>query len=86
MKIWAKVINKEKIVKDTLAVFDIGLTEKSYERCLIEICGTLDIPTPLTLKYHYRCYNEFNRVKYKPEDFVEKVDFESFELENCIEK
>jgi hypothetical protein len=87
MKIWAKVIKEnEKIKVDTVMSFDISLTEKNYESCLYEICRKLDIPTPVTLKYHYKCFRDFNSVKYLPSEFIEKVSFVKLILENCIEK
>jgi len=86
MKIWAKVIQGEKIKKDLIHDYNVLLTEKNYEQCLYEIYRQLDVPTPITLKYHYKCFYEFNTVKYLPEEFVEKVAFTSLVLENCIEK
>lgn len=86
MRIWAKIINNDKILSDIIMNFDVKLTEKIYTDCLIKLCHKLDIPTPITLKYHYKCFDEFNTVKYKSDDFVEHIDFTSLILENCIEK
>lgn len=79
-------MNEDKIVKSIIHEIDYALTLKSYDKCLVDICHTLDIPTPLSLVYHYKCYDNFNMVKYKGDDFVESVQFTSLVLENCLDK
>jgi hypothetical protein len=81
-----KTILEDKITRQTIAEFQVKLTEKSYLEILTELCHSIDIPTPATIKYHYNCFNNFNSVTYRPADFVESVDFDSLILENCIEK
>lgn len=85
MRIWAKIMNDDKIVKNIIVRFDYVFNKKNYERCLILICNQLDIPTPITLKYHFNSFDEFNIVKYLPGEFIEKVNFTSFVLENCTD-
>ncbi|MGI6702084.1 MAG: hypothetical protein ACOX3U_06490 [Christensenellales bacterium] len=86
MKIWAKVIKEDKILLDTVMEFNRQLSYNNFVKSLNEICLKLDIPTPITLNYHYKCFDEFNSVKYLAEEFIERVDFTSLVLENCIEK
>lgn len=86
MKIWVKVLDEEKLIKSEIVETDIKLNEPNFSKILISICNQLDLPTPISLKYHYKCYNEFNMVKYIPADFVEDVKFSCLILENCIDK
>ena len=47
-----------------------------------EICYQLDLPTPLVLGKHIRSLGEFNTVKFKRDEFVEKVGFDFLLVEN----
>ena len=49
---------------------------------LSEICHKLDIPTPIVIEYHRKSYEEFNFVKFKEDDFVDKVNFDYLLIEN----
>lgn len=86
MRIWARTIKGEKIIKDIIDNYTPFNNIRGYETTLTEICHRMDIPTPITLKYHYNCFHEFNMVKYLPSEFVEKVDFDTLIIENCIDK
>jgi hypothetical protein len=43
----------------------------------------LDIPTPVVLSSHVRNYTLFNVAKFRKEDFVESVPFDTLQLENA---
>lgn len=86
MKIWAKVMNGDKIVKDVVFERDFALTSANFVKALQDISSTLDLSTPVTLPTHFKHFEKFNRVKYIPRDFVEEVDFTSFVLERVVEK
>ena len=47
-----------------------------------EICRRLDIATPIIIKYHRDNYEQFNFVKFKPDDFIDSVSFDVLLLEN----
>ncbi len=84
MKIWAKVMIKDKILKDV--VWESENESISYIKALQEICYALDIATPVSLPSHKRHFENFNRVKYLPRDFIEDADFDCLVLERVIEK
>ncbi len=85
MKIWAKVMKGDKILRDTLYEDGAGLTPASFKHALQEISYLLDVSTPVTLPTHYKHFERFNRVKYLPRDFVEDVDFTAYILERVME-
>ena len=82
-KIWAKVIRDHKIIKDYLYHSADKYDPDNFLFYLEEICGELDIPTPVILKNHIFNYGRFNIAKFRPADFVEHVEFDSFQLENA---
>lgn len=86
MKIWAKVMNGDKILRDVIYESDLNLTPSNFQKMLQEISYKTDIATPVTLPTHYKHFERFNRVKYLPRDFIEDVDYTSFVLEMVIEK
>lgn len=86
MKIWAKVLYGDKILRDTVYERDLSLTPQHYLKMLQEMCYRLDIAAPITLPSHFKHFEKFNRVKYIPRDFVEECEFTSFVLERVVEK
>ncbi len=86
MRIWAKVMKGDKILRDIVYERDITLTPANFMRMLQEMCYPLDVATPISLPSHYKHFDKFNRVKYIPRDFIEDVDFTAFILERVIEK
>ena len=86
MKIWAKVMKGDKILRDVIYENDLTLTPSNFQRTLQEVSYKLDVATPVTLPSHYKHFERFNRVKYLPRDFIEEVDYTSFVLERVIEK
>jgi len=86
MKIWAKVIKNEHTTQNTLyevkGVFEL---DKLLDY-LTDICQGFDIPRPLVLSKHYRQFHNFNHTVFKPEDFVESIDFDKFTIEIAIDR
>ncbi len=50
------------------------------EKCLLDLCGGLDIPVPLWLKKNTRELAVFRRTFFTREQFMEKVWFDKFEI------
>jgi hypothetical protein len=84
VRIWAKVMNKDKIVKQYVFEKDGEIDYSEFFSYLREICETLDIPTPVLIKTHLFNYAKYNNVRFKENDFVESIDFEKLVLENAL--
>lgn len=84
LKIWAKVYKEEHIAAQTTFESDKKFTYADFFKYLTEICGALDIPTPVLLKTHLFNYAKFNHVVFRPRDFMENVDFEKLVLEKIL--
>jgi len=84
--VWAKVMRGDKILRD--AIYDDGssLSEAAFHALLQEISYRLDIAVPVTLAYHFKHFEKFNRIKYLPRDFIEEVDFDAFIVERVLDE
>ena len=82
MKIWAKLTVDGKIVKQTVYEKSEKLTYSHFFDYLVDICGALDIATPVLLKAHIFDYAKFNHVRFKKHDFVEAFPYDALWLEN----
>jgi hypothetical protein len=76
--IWVRLIKEQKIIKDF--IYKKG-KPGCFENDLREICGKLDIPTPLILQKHLHHLKNFNQVKFTKEEFVESINFDELTLE-----
>lgn len=83
-RIWAKVLDKEHIIKQTVYESDKKFAYSQFFSYLAEICDALDIPTPVLLKTHIFNYAKFNHVVFRPADFMEQVEFSRLTLENIL--
>lgn len=82
--IWAKVLKEGRIQRQTVYVREETFSYSDFFGYLAEICGELDVPTPVLLKDHLFRYAKFNRVVFRPSDFMEEISFDRLELENLL--
>lgn len=75
MKVWAKVMRGDKILRDVLYEDNYAFNASNFQRIMQEISYKLDISTPVILANHVKHLEKFNRVKFLARDFVEDVDF-----------
>lgn len=84
IRIWAKTLKNNKITRQFIYERE-GTTDYSmFFDYVKDICETLDIPTPVLIKTHLFNYAKYNNVKFKSDDFVEKIDFDKLVLENAL--
>ena len=83
IKLWAKIITNNKIVKDTIYESADNYNREEFFEHISEICYKLSIPTPVVVESHLMNFEVFNLSKFLPRDFVESVDFDKFEIENA---
>lgn len=82
IKIWAKVMEKEHIARQTTLVCDAEFHYADFFKYLSELCDALDVPTPILLKTHLFQFAKFRHVVFKKGDFLEEPPFEKLILEN----
>lgn len=86
MKVWAKTIVDEKITRDLLYEYGSISNEDEFISVLQEVCGQMDIPTPIATRVNFNHFMMFNNTRFKPRDFVESVDFDMLDLEAVPDK
>lgn len=86
MKIWAKTTVEDKITRDLLYEYEAIANENEFVAVLQEICGQMDIPTPVATRVNFNHFVMFNNTRFKPRDFVESVDFDLLDVEAVPEK
>lgn len=84
LRIWAKVLKEGKIISQTTYEREEAFSYADFFGYLADICGTLDIPTPVLLKPHLFQYAKFRHVVFRPSDFMESVAFDRLVLENIL--
>ena len=79
IKIWGKLLVEDKVIKGKTVEVDEKST--SFFDMLKQLSNALNIPTPVLLDKHVYDFNVFNICIFKPDDFVEPVNFDRFVLE-----
>lgn len=88
MKIWAKTIKDHRIQNEVVQEFasarpvDLG----EWTAIITSLVKPLDLAVPVILPKHISELQKFSRTVFKPCDFMENVNFHSFELEIFPEK
>lgn len=80
-KIWGRTIKDGKIKSDFLLKTEKFSYNDLYEY-LKTICYNLKIETPIVLKKHQNQFNEYSMTKFSQDDFVDKIDFDSFIIQH----
>ncbi len=83
VRICAHLVKNNRRIKDQLFEFDEEFEISSFEHYVQEICYIFDIPNPVTLVTHIKNFIVFNHCTYKPDDFVDKVNFDKLVIENA---
>jgi len=83
-RIWAKVIKKDKIIRQFLLEKYESLDYSKFFDYVREICEALEIPTPVIIKTHLFNYAKYNNVRFTASDFVEGIEFDKLVLENAL--
>ena len=84
IKIWGKIITNEKLVASKTVSVDVANT--TFFDMLKNLCHKLNIPTPVLLDKHVYDFNLFNMCTFKPDDFIEKVNFDKLVLSHINEE
>ena len=82
MRIWAKVLQDHKIMRETVREFATARPSdmEGWSVLLHELCQDLDLCRPVILRKHVNDLKQFSRVVFKAADFIESIDFDEFEV------
>ncbi|MBQ8426411.1 MAG: hypothetical protein IJX16_01470 [Clostridia bacterium] len=84
IRIWAKVMKKDKILRQYMFEKVDTMDYSEFFSYLREICENLDIATPVLIKTHLFNYAKYNTVRFTKDDFVEQISFDKLVLENAL--
>lgn len=84
LKILAKTLENEKILKTATITFDES--QVTFYELTKALCEKLDEPTPVILTKHVLDLKKFNICFFKAEDFVESVHFDKLVFQHLVEK
>ena len=84
IRIWAKVIKNNKIIRQTVYENPVPMDYSEFFNYVREICEKLDVPTPVIIKTHLFNYAKYNTLRFKKDDFVESIEFDKLVLENAL--
>ncbi len=82
MRLYGRIIKDTKLIKEAVAVeADEGSSFRDrLEKCLVDLCRDIDIPVPIWMKKNTKEFGLFRKTFFTREQFVEKVDFDRFEI------
>ncbi len=83
MRIWAKIIKDNEILKDIIYEDNSEMKYLNYQKWVCDICNLLDIPTPVVIPFHYKNFALFHNTHFKASDFVHPVEFDALRIEDC---
>ena len=88
MRIWAKVLQDHRIIRETVREFSFARPSdlEGWSVPMHELCQDLDLCRPVILRKHVNDLKQFSRVVFRAADFIEPVDFDEFEIEILSEK
>lgn len=82
VQISAKLIKNHKTIKSITYKNVSEYESRDFYFHLSEISRRLYIATPVVIDYHRDSYEQFNFVKFKPDDFIDGVSFDVLLIEN----
>ena len=84
IRIWAKVLKNDKIIKQCMFEKDGEIDYSEFFEYVREICERLDVTTPVIIKTHLFNYAKYNNVRFTQNDFIENISFDKLVLENAL--
>ncbi len=88
MRLWATIRDGHRIVRQATIEADYNKLDQveDWTELVGEACRALDLARPVLLKKHVKDLSSFSRAVFKPEDFIEGVSFQRFEVEAIFDR
>ena len=83
MKLWAKLIKNEKIIKNDIVEVENLNTFSGITKAFMDVAEQMKIPTPVITRTSAQFFFDFNSVRFKQDDFVENIDFDALVIERA---
>ena len=79
IKIWGKLVVEDKIIKSE--TIEVEPSKTSFFEVLQELAYRLNVPTPILMDKHVHDFNLFHFCSFRPDDFVESINFDKLVLQ-----
>ena len=77
------MIKNEKTISQGVVEADNLNTFSGITKAFMDIAEEMKIPTPVITRTSAQFFFDFNSVRFKPDDFVEEVDFDYLFIERA---
>ena len=84
IRIWAKLIKDNKIIKQCVYENAETMDYSKFHDYVRSICEMLDIATPVIIKTHLFNYAKYNTLRFIASDFIEQIPFDKLVLDNAM--
>ena len=84
MKVWGTIHKDNRIIARADGRSAAEDPAAALMECMEQIYKELDMAEPVWISKHARDLSRFGRTKFLPSDFIEPVNFDSFEIEYII--
>jgi len=87
-RLWGMIKKKNKIIRDMVVEYnrEPALEGEGLRYCLEKICYEFDLQQPMWLPKNQRDYEQFRRVVFDQDNFLEKIPFDTLEIEVLEDK
>lgn len=80
-KFWGKILIDDKIIQSDTCVMDAKEMSDQLLGCIEYFSRKFDIEAPMWHSAHTKQMGMFKKATFRPDDFIEKVDFDQFVIE-----
>ena len=75
-RLWVRLMKRHRVERD--ALMECGHEEA--EEAMRELLSRMDLSQPMWLPRHHQDWEEYSLTRFRPEHFVESVDFDYMEV------
>ena len=75
-RLWIRLIKRHRVERDAL----IECERENVEEALRDLLPSLDLSQPMWLPRHRQDWEEYSLTRFRPEHFVDSVDFDYMEV------
>lgn len=87
IRLWGKIIKNNKIIHHEEYCCNENIDyELELKKCITQICYKLDIPKPYWLNKNLDEFNRYKKTSFTQDNFIEEIDFDSFNIVVIEEK
>lgn len=86
IRLWGMIRKNNRTRKDTVVELPGDALEDLWLEGVQALCDALDLPRPVLLNKHEKELTQFHRTRFFSDDFMEAVAFDTFEVEQLIDR